>query len=84
MGKAAGENAAASLGYGKPATRTLPYVVDMRILDAGDTGLLLASWGNSSLHNAAGQLPGRTAHYLKAAVERLLVWQLRTGRMGLL
>jgi sulfide:quinone oxidoreductase len=83
MGKAAAENVAASLGHGEPASRTLPHVLDVRVLDGGNAGLLLASVGNTELKNTAVRLPGRSAHYLKAAIERYLVWRLRTGRMNL-
>lgn len=83
MGQAAAENAAASLGCGPPAARALPYVLDVRMLDGGSAGLLLASWGSSDLRNAALLLPRGVAHYLKALQERYLVWRLRTGRMNL-
>ncbi len=74
---------AASLDCGEPAERTLPDRVDIRILDGGDAGLLLTSRGEARLHHKARSLPGRSAHYLKSAVERYLVWRLRTGRMDL-
>jgi sulfide:quinone oxidoreductase len=83
MGKAAAENAAASLGCGEPASSTLPYVLDTRVLDAGDTGVFLASWGKQDLRNTAYRLPGAAGHALKAAIERYLLWRLRTGRMDL-
>jgi sulfide:quinone oxidoreductase len=83
MGQAAAQNAAASLGFGSPAKRTLPYVLDVRLLDGGSTGLFLASWGTNRLQNRAIELPGMAAQYLKALQERYLVWRLRTGRMDL-
>lgn len=83
MGQAAAQNMVASLGYGRPAMRTLPYLVDIRLLDGVDVGLFLASWGTSTLHNAAIQLPGPAGHYLKAVQERYLLWRLRTGQMHL-
>ena len=83
MGQTAAQNVAASLGCGSPARRTLPYLVDIRILDGVDIGLLLASWGTTKLHNAAIQLPGKAGHYLKAVQERYLLWRLRTGQMHL-
>jgi sulfide:quinone oxidoreductase len=83
MGKLAGQNAAASLGCGAPASRTLPYVVDVRVLDGGDVGLLLTSRGNTDLQNTAMTLGGRMAHTLKATIERYLLWRLRNGRMDL-
>jgi sulfide:quinone oxidoreductase len=83
MGQAAAQNVAASLGAGSPAGRTLPYVFDARLLDGGSIGLFLASWGRKRVRNIAVELPGPTAHYLKALQERYLVWRLRTGRMNL-
>jgi sulfide:quinone oxidoreductase len=83
MGKAAAQNVSASLGAGSPAARTLPYLVDIRVLDGVDIGLLLASWGTTELHNTAIQLPGKVGHYLKAVQERYLLWRLRTGQMDL-
>lgn len=83
MGHAAAQNVAASLGFGPPAKRTLPYVLDVRLLDGGSTGLFLASRGTRRLQNMAIELPGQAAHYLKAFQERYLVWRLHTGRMDL-
>lgn len=83
MGKAAGQNVAASLQCGEPARRTLPYVLDLRIIDGHDTGLLLSSRGGDQLHHSARSLPGRSARYSKIAIERYLIWRLRTGRIDL-
>lgn len=83
MGQAAAQNVAASLGSGPPARRTLPYLLDIRLLDGGTIGLFLASWGTKELRNIAVELPGPVAHYLKTLQERYLVWRLRTGRMDL-
>ena len=85
MGKIAGQNVAASLDCGRRARRPLPDWVDIRILDGGDVGLLLTSHGKTRLRlrHRARELPGRSGHYFKSAVERYLVWRLRTGRMDL-
>lgn len=83
MGQAAAQNVASSLGAGPPAARTLPYVLDIRLLDGGSVGLLLASWGTSRLRSSAVDMPGKVVHYLKSLQERYLVWRLRTGRMDL-
>ena len=83
MGKAAAQNVADSLECGPPAKRTLPYVLDVRIIDGRSNGLLLSSRGTSSLHHAARHLPGASARTLKTAVERYLIWKLRTGRTDL-
>lgn len=83
MGKLAGQNVAASLGCGPAPPATLPQWLDIRVLDGGDAGLLLTSRGKRELHHQARRLPGRSAHHLKSAIERYLVWRLRTGRMDL-
>jgi sulfide:quinone oxidoreductase len=83
MGQAAGHNLAASLQCGTPAKHTLPYMLDLRIIAGPDTGLLLSSRGRTQLHHAARRLPGKSAQVLKIAVERYLIWRLRTGRMDL-
>lgn len=83
MGKAAAQNVAASLECGTPAKRTLPYVLDLRIIDGRSSGLLLSSRGTNQLHHAARYLPGKSARVLKTAVERYLIWKLRTGRTDL-
>ncbi|HEX6507685.1 MAG TPA: FAD/NAD(P)-binding oxidoreductase [Chloroflexota bacterium] len=83
MGRIAGVNVAASLDCGAPAERALPERLDIRILDGGDAGMVLTSRGKARLRHKARSLPGRSAHYMKSAVERYLVWRLRTGRMNL-
>jgi sulfide:quinone oxidoreductase len=82
MGKAAGQNAAASLDCGTPAPRPLPRTMDVRVLDGGRVGLLLTSRGDATLRHRAMVLPGVVAHRLKSAIERYLVWELRTGRVA--
>jgi sulfide:quinone oxidoreductase len=83
MGKAAGQNVAASLGCGSPASRPLPHVFDVRVVDGLTTGLFLTSRGTIGVKNTATRLPGRSAHVLKQAIERYLLWRLRSGRMDL-
>jgi sulfide:quinone oxidoreductase len=83
MGKAAGQNAAASLGCGSPTSRPLPHIFDVRVIDGQSAGLLLTSRGTSRVRNTATRLPGSSAHILKAAIERYLLWRLRTGRTDL-
>ncbi|HLJ66259.1 MAG TPA: FAD-dependent oxidoreductase [Chloroflexota bacterium] len=81
MGRVAGTNVAASLGSGTPAEHPLPYVVDTRVLDGGDVGLLITSTGREELRHTAAEVPGQVAHYFKAASDRYLSWQLRNGRL---
>lgn len=83
MGRAAAQNAASSLGYGSPASSTLPYVLDVRVIDGGTTGLLLTSRGRRRLKHTAMRLPGSSAGQLKTSIERYLMWRLQTGRMHL-
>jgi sulfide:quinone oxidoreductase len=80
-GVLAGENVAASLDCGEAPERVLPRTIDVRVLDGGTVGLVLRSRGDETLHNRAMVLPGWAGHRLKGAIERYLVWQLRTGRM---
>jgi sulfide:quinone oxidoreductase len=83
MGRAAGANVAASLGVGTPQHFPLPALLDIRVLDGGSTGLLLYSRGRTFLRHHALPLPGVSAHLSKLALERYLLWRLRTGRMNL-
>jgi NADH dehydrogenase FAD-containing subunit len=82
MGERAGQNAAASLGYGRPAGQTLPFVVDLRVVDGGNAGLLLASRGRDSLRHSSVRLPGKSAHGLKLAIEHRILHELQSGRHG--
>jgi sulfide:quinone oxidoreductase len=82
MGRIAAQNVAASLGVGVAASRALPYMLDVRVLDGLDTGVLLTSRGNAKLQHSALRLPGSSAHYLKAAIERYIIRRLRMGRVG--
>jgi sulfide:quinone oxidoreductase len=81
MGVIAAENVAASLGHGEEAGRTLPELIDLRVLDGGDDGVLISSRGSTELHNSARRLPGAVAHRAKESIERYLVWKLRTGHV---
>lgn len=83
MGTAAGRNVAASLGYGTPTANPLPAVLDVRVINGVDTGVLLMSRGRTQLHHSARRLPGGSARVLKRAIERYLLWRLREGRMNL-
>jgi sulfide:quinone oxidoreductase len=82
MGRAAAENVAASLGCGAPASSTLPALIDVRVIDGGDAGLVVTAWGKDRLRSRAVTLPGSTSHLLKGAIERYELWRLRTGRAG--
>jgi sulfide:quinone oxidoreductase len=83
MGIAAGRNIAASLGSGAAPANPLPTLLDIRVLDGADTGMLLYSRGRTHLYHHAIPLPGTAAHLLKLSLERYLLWRLRTGRMEL-
>jgi hypothetical protein len=63
-----------------PAARALPRLGDLRIIDGGDTGVLLLSAGLERPMRLALPLPGRTAHWIKRLLARYLLWTLHTGR----
>jgi hypothetical protein len=81
MGRIAAENLAAQLGYGDPAPRTFPTLIDFRIIDGGSAGAVLTSRGEEYLQHTAQQLTGTAAHELKESAEQFLIWRLRTGHV---
>jgi sulfide:quinone oxidoreductase len=81
MGRIAAENLAADMGYGKPAPRAFPNLLDFRIIDGGSGGALLTSRGEEQLQHTAQELMGTTAHELKESAEQFLIWRLRTGHV---
>lgn len=83
MAKAAARNVAAAITGCAPAARSLPRLRDLRLLDGGDGGLLLAMADLGRPRQVAVPLPGRTAHWAKRALTRYLLWKLRTGRTHL-
>jgi sulfide:quinone oxidoreductase len=74
------QNIAAVIMGSAPAARALPRLLDLRILDGGDTGVLLLSADLERPLRLALPLPGRTAHWLKRLLTRYLLWKLHTGR----
>lgn len=81
MGRIAAENLAADLGYGSPAPRTFPNLLDFRIIDGGSAGAVLTSRGEERLQHTAQELTGTAAHELKESAEQFLIWRLRTGHV---
>jgi sulfide:quinone oxidoreductase len=80
MGRAAARSIAAAIDWKVPKQRTLPRMLDFRILDGGDTGLLLVSGVLGRPLRLALPLPGRSAHRIKGLLSRYILWKLRTGR----
>jgi sulfide:quinone oxidoreductase len=80
MARRAARNLAAAILGTAPAGRTLPRLLDFRILDGGDTGLLLVTAQLVRPVQLALPLPGRLAHYGKLMLARYILWKLRTGR----
>jgi sulfide:quinone oxidoreductase len=78
--RVAAQNIAAVIGRSAPAARALPRLRDLRIIDGGDTGVLLLSADLARPLHLALPLPGRTAHWLKRLLTRYLLWKLHTGR----
>lgn len=81
MARAAARNMAAAILWQAPRVRTLPHMLDFRILDGGDCGILLIGGvlGRRPLRLSVG-LPGRSAHRIKGLLNHYLLWKLRTGR----
>jgi sulfide:quinone oxidoreductase len=80
MARIAARNIAAAITRSLPSERSLPHLLDMRILDGGDTGVLLVSADIVWPLRLALSLPGRSAHRMKGLLARYLLWKLRTGR----
>lgn len=79
-GKAVATNLAAAIRGVAPTARALPRLLDLRVLDGGDAGLLLARTDAPLPFRIALPLPDRVAHWTKAALVYYLLWKLRTGR----
>jgi len=80
MAKAAARSIAAATAGRVPRARALPRVLDVRIVDGGDVGLLLWSIGSTHPLRFAVHLHGGLAHVLKSWLNRYVLWKLRTGR----
>jgi len=77
------KNLAAAITWTAPDEPVLPRLRDLRILDGGDGGILLARFELRRPHHLVLQLPGRTASRLKRLLTRYILWKLRTGRTAL-
>jgi hypothetical protein len=83
MAKAAAQNVAAAITGSTRSAPVVPRLLDVRILDGGDTGVLLVS---ADLHRRRGlalTLPGRMAHAAKTLLAHYVIWKLRTGYTNL-
>ncbi len=83
MAKIAAQNIAAAITGEVGARHTLPRLLDLRLLDGGDSGVLLLAADLLRPVRLALPLPGRVTHVLKALLTRYLLWKLRTGRSNL-
>lgn len=81
MGRIAAENLAAGLGFGSPAPRTFPNLLDVRVIDGGSGGAMLTSRGDVHLKHTARLLAGWEAAELKQRVARFQIECLRTGHI---
>jgi hypothetical protein len=70
----------ASMPGGYLQEGVLPRMLDFRLIDGGDVGLLLVSIGRKHPHRFAFRLRGSLPRVLKARLNRYVVWKLRTGR----
>jgi hypothetical protein len=73
MAKVAAQNIAAAITGTADVRHPRPRLLDLQLIDGGDTGLL----------RLAVRLPGGAAHRLKGLLTRYLLWKLRTGRSSL-
>jgi sulfide:quinone oxidoreductase len=80
MAKAAARNIASAIAGHAPQARALPRVFDLRIIDGGDTGLMLAGIGRTQPLRVAMKLRGGLAHAVKGWLNQYVLWKLRTGR----
>ena len=83
MAKAAARTIAVAITGEAPARRPLPRLLDLRLIDGGDSGVLLLTADLGRPLRLALPLPGRTAHWAKRLLARYLLWKLRTGRTAL-
>lgn len=79
MARAAARNIVADIKGQPLAARGLPRLLDLRIIDGGDGGVLVLTAERLHPRHLALALPGRMAHWTKQALTRYLLWKLRTG-----
>jgi sulfide:quinone oxidoreductase len=80
MAKAAARSIAAAVKKRESRVVALPRLLDIRVVDGGDVGLLLVGFGRSHLLRFAFHLRGDLAHRLKGLLNHYVLWKLRTGR----
>ena len=83
MARAAAQNVVAAITGSKRVAPVLPRLLDVRILDGGDTGVLLVSADLKRRLGLALALPGRLAHAAKALLAHYVILKLRTGYTNL-
>lgn len=83
MARVAAQNIAAEITGAAAARSPLPRLLDLRLLDGGDAGVLLLAADLGRSVRLAWRLPGRVTHVLKNLLTRYLLWKLRTGRSRL-
>jgi hypothetical protein len=81
--KAAARNVAAAITGSGRVAQVLLRLLDLRLLDGGDTGVLLVSADLMHPLRLAVPLPGRLAHTTKVLLAHYLLWKLRTGHIAL-
>ncbi len=83
MAKAVARNVAAQITGVGTAAPPLPRLLDLRLIDGGDGGVLLLAADLGRPWRVALPLPGRATHRAKGLLTRYLLWKLRTGRASL-
>lgn len=79
MGRAAARSIVAAIERKPPPAYSLPRLLDLRVLDGGDTGMVLISVRWRRPHTVVLPLPGEVAHGTKRLLARYLVWKMRGG-----
>ena len=79
MGRIAGRNIAAELGYGKMVAHPVKDLKSFYVLDTGGHGLFM-SLGAQSWLNVQLNVPGPWSHWAKGITEKYQMWQIQTGK----
>ena len=83
MGHICAHNIAAAITGSEPETRKFGDIDALCILDAGDSGVIMATDKIFKPRKREWLFPGPWAHWSKLAFERYYLWKMRTGAVNL-